>query len=113
MYSCCVFDREEESTSFDELEDQGTTRRAQDASAGSTATHSPANSRGSGGVASEGVDAFPFKVDSAINKRIFVYNGDILALRTDCVMCFTADGFCGSEGLAGRLLSSKWSRKGH
>lgn len=111
MYSCYALDRQEEKTPFDE-EDHGTSRRTHDASGGSTAAHSPANSKGSGGLLSEDVDVFPFKVDSGINQRMFVYDGDILALRTDCIMCFTVDGFCGSEGLAGRLLSSKLSESG-
>lgn len=77
-----------------------------DTPVGSTAAPTPTNCRsGEANVAAE--DPLPFHVNSNVNKRLYLFEGDICSLRTDCLMCFTTDGFSGSDELAARLLSRK------
>ncbi|CDJ42115.1 Appr-1-p processing enzyme family domain-containing protein, putative [Eimeria tenella] len=70
----------------------------------STATHTPTNYRVPESK-KPADDPLPFRVNSDVNKHLFIYEGDICSLRTDCLMCFTADGFSGSDELSARLLS--------
>ena len=77
----------------------------------STATHTPtnhiaANAKASA-VKSSTEDPLPFRVNFDLNKHLFLFEGDICSLRTDCLMCFTTDGFSGADELASRLLSSE------
>lgn len=70
---------------------------------GSTATHTPTNYRAA--VTNNlAEDPLPFRANSDVNKHLYLFEGDICSLRTDCVMCFTTDGFNGSDELASRLL---------
>ena len=94
-----------------ELED-GSERRSQSPTAytpeASTATHTPTGASGLHAcIKSEEKPLIAFPVDLNVNKRIYIFEGDICALRTDCIMCFTTDGFTGSDEFSRRLLSSK------
>lgn len=71
---------------------------------GSTATNTPTNCRRAD-ARKHAEDPLPFRVNSDVNKRLYLFEGDICSLRTDCIMCFTTEGFSGSDELAGRLLA--------
>lgn len=72
---------------------------------GSTATQTPTNfSAGVKEVHCCGCGLQPFRRNADLNTRLYLYEGDICSVRTDCIMCFTTDGFASSDGLAARLL---------
>lgn len=101
MLSCLVRYREESKLACGYFESPA--NRTPD---GSTATTTPTNCRGAdAGKLAE--DPLPFRVNSDVNKRLYLFEGDICSLRTDCIMCFTTDGFSGSDELAGRLLARR------
>ncbi|XP_022590325.2 protein GDAP2 homolog [Cyclospora cayetanensis] len=75
---------------------------------GSTTTHTPTNQNPFSNIkvpAKPAQSSLPFRVDAQLNRRLFLYDGDICSLGTDCLMCFTTDGFSSSDGLAARLLA--------
>ena len=74
---------------------------------GSTAAQTPTTSSRAQDAPTHGGNAFPFRVNSNVNRRLYVFDGDICTLRTDCIMCFTTDGLSGSDELASRLLARK------
>lgn len=72
---------------------------------GSTATQTPTNYNKAAEEADIQKDPLPFRINSDVNKRLYIFEGDICALKTDCLMCFTTDGLSGSDELAARLLA--------
>ncbi|KAL8448389.1 hypothetical protein Emag_003940 [Eimeria magna] len=71
---------------------------------GSTATHTPTHSKAAAAESPE-IASLPFRLNTDVNRHLYLFEGDICSLRTDCLMCFTTDGFSGSDELAGRLLA--------